>query len=142
MTDDSYDLQRFVDAQEAAYWRVLEELQRGRKTSHWMWYIFPQIAGLGFSATARRYAISSIDEAKAYLEHPVLGPRLTECINLLLDVHGQPAEQILGGIDALKFRSCLTLFAATETSNTVFEKALQKYYEGIPDEQTLSMIQT
>src|SRR5215207_2816878 len=112
MVADSFDLERFVDAQNAhgTYDDAVDELRRGRKTSHWIWFVFPQIAGLGFSATSRRYAISSLAEAKAYLEHPVLGPRLKECAELMTQVQGRSAEQILGGIDAQKLHSSMTLF--------------------------------
>ena len=108
----SFDLERFVDAQDAndTYDRVLDELGRGRKSSHWMWYIFPQIAGLGYSATSRRYAIASLDEAKAYLEHPVLGPRLKECAGLVAQTQGRSALQIFGDTDAQKLHSSMTLF--------------------------------
>src|SRR6186713_1813764 len=109
---DSYDLERFVEAQDAhgTYARAVEELRRGRKTSHWMWFVFPQIAGLGFSATSRRYAIASLDEAKAYLTHPMLGPRLRECASLVLQAQAPSAERIFGGIDAQKLHSSMTLF--------------------------------
>src|SRR4051795_3865404 len=109
---DPYDLQRFVEAQNTGgiYARAVEELRRGRKTSHWMWFVFPQIAGLGRSETSRYYAISSLDEAKAYLAHPVLGPRLRECAGLVVQAQGQSAEQIFGGIDAQKLQSSMTLF--------------------------------
>ena len=138
--DDLFNLQRFVDAQEPVYPQVLDELRRGQKTSHWMWFVFPQIAGLGHSATAQRYAISSTDEAQAYLDHPVLGPRLVECINVLLGVDGRTAEQILGGVDTLKLRSCLTLFFAVSGGENVFEDALDKYFDGVPDLRTLTTI--
>ena len=138
--DDPFNLQRFVDAQESVYPQVLDELRCGKKTSHWMWFIFPQIAGLGHSATAQRYAIASIDEARSYLDHPVLGRRLSECVNVLLDVDGLTAEQIFGGIDALKLRSCLTLFLAAGAGEPVFEDALDKYFESVPDLRTLTAI--
>jgi uncharacterized protein (DUF1810 family) len=109
---DPHNLQRFLDAQASIIGRVRDELRRGRKSSHWMWFVFPQIEGLGRSTMARFYALRSRDEARAYLEHPVLGPRLVECTQLVNAVNGAPAEQILGPIDAVKFRSCMTLFAA------------------------------
>ena len=137
MTDDPFNLQRFVDAQDPVYSRVLDELSRGKKTSHWMWFMFPQIVGLGHSAMAQRYAISSIDEARAYLGHPVLGPRLRECVDMLLGIDGKSAEQILSGIDAMKLRSCLTLFLAASEGNKEFEQALDKYFDGEHDEKTL-----
>jgi uncharacterized protein (DUF1810 family) len=138
--DDSFNLQRFVDAQAPIYSKVLDELERGQKTGHWMWFVFPQIAGLGSSATAQRYAISSSEEARAYLEHAVLGPRLTECVNALLGLDGRSAEQILGAIDTLKFRSSLTLFLAASGGEKVFEDALDKYFDGVPDLRTLTAI--
>ena len=138
MTDDPYNLQRFVDAQEPVYASVVDELGQGRKTGHWIWFIFPQIAGLGRSEMAQRYAITSIEEAHAYFEHPVLGRRLIECVQLLLDVNGRTAGEILGDLDAMKFRSCLTLFFAASGGNTIFEAALEKFFDGIPDLQTLS----
>lgn len=140
MTGDPYNLQRFVDAQERIYERALGELERGRKTSHWMWFIFPQIAGLGSSATARRYAISSLAEAREYLEHAILGPRLVECLRLLLALEGRTAGEIFGSIDAMKLRSCLTLFDAARPDEQVFHDALTMYYAAAPDEKTLAII--
>jgi len=140
--DDPFDLQRFVDAQESVYPQVLDELRRGEKTGHWMWFVFPQIAGLGRSATAQRYGISSIDEARSYLDHPVLGPRLAECVNVLLDIEGPTAEQIFSSVDALKLRSCLTLFFAASAGEPVFEDALEKYFESVPDLKTLAGIRS
>ena len=137
MTDDPFNLQRFVDAQDPVYPRVLDELSRGKKTSHWMWFIFPQIAGLGHSAMAQRYAITSIEEARAYLGHPVLGPRLRECVDLLLAIEDKTAKQVLGSIDAIKLRSCLTLFLAASEGKSEFERALDKYFDGEQDEKTL-----
>ncbi len=138
MTDDPHDLQRFVDAQEPVWSRVTEELRQGRKTSHWMWFVFPQIAGLGDSDMARRYAFASIEEAHAYYQHPILGQRLAECMQLLLDVDGRSAEEIFGGGDALKLRSSLTLFFAASGGESLFEEALEKYFDGVPDLRTLS----
>ena len=138
--DDSFRLQRFVDAQEPIYSQVLDELKRGRKTSHWMWFIFPQIAGLGSSAMAQQYAISSTEEAQAYLGHDVLGARLFECVNVLLALDGRTAEQILGGTDMLKLRSSLTLFLAASGGEKLFEDALDKYFDGVPDLRTLTAI--
>jgi uncharacterized protein (DUF1810 family) len=129
VADDPFDLQRFVDAQAAVYERVREELKNGRKQSHWMWFIFPQIAGLGHSAMAQRYAISSLDNAKAYLANPVLGPRLRECTRLVLQVVGKSALQILGSPDDMKFRSCM-----------LFRTALEKYFDGVEDSQTLTRL--
>lgn len=139
-TNDPFDLQRFVDAQASVYASVLEELRQGRKRSHWMWFVFPQFEGLGHSAMAQKYAISSIEEARAYLEHPLLGQRLAECVQVMLDTDHLTAEDILGGIDALKFRSCLTLFFAASAGEQPYEDALDKYYEGVPDLKTLTAI--
>ena len=136
--DDRYDLQRFVAAQDAAgtYDRATAELRGGRKTSHWMWFIFPQIAGLGYSPASRTYAISSLDEARAYLAHPVLGARLIECATILTRVPGRSAEQILGEVDALKLRSCVTLFMHAAPQEPVFGQVLDRYFDGIPDPAT------
>jgi len=136
--DDQYDLQRFVAAQDAAgtYDRATAELRGGRKTSHWMWFIFPQIAGLGYSPASRTYAISSLDEARAYLAHPVLGARLIECATILTRVPGRSAEQILGEVDALKLRSCVTLFMQAAPEEPVFGQVLDRYFDGIPDPAT------
>ena len=133
---DTFDLQRFVDAQKTVYGRVLDELAAGRKTSHWMWFVFPQIAGLGRSFTARRYAIHGIDEARAYLSHPVLGPRLRECTRLVLDTGGASAEAIFGFPDYLKFRSCMTLFDAVAEAGDPFRAALDRFYDGRGDDLT------
>ena len=140
MADDPFDLQRFVDAQAAVYERVGAELKNGRKQSHWMWFIFPQIAGLGHSAMAQRYAISSLGEAKAYLANPVLGPRLRECTRLVLQVAGRSALQILGSPDDMKFRSCMTLFARAAPEEALFRTALEKYFDGAEDSQTLTRL--
>src|SRR5271166_256608 len=134
---DPYDLQRFVDAQNPVYDRVCCELREGRKRSHWMWFIFPQVAGLGSSPLARRFAISSLSEATAFLEHPILGPRLAECTMLVNRVEGRPIEQIFGYPDDLKFRSSMTLFAHATAENQVFVDALQKYFKGEFDPATL-----
>jgi uncharacterized protein (DUF1810 family) len=139
MTDE-YHLQRFLEAQGHVYNAVLDELRAREKRSHWMWYIFPQITGLGHSGTAQRFAISSLEEAKAYLQHPVLGPRLRECTQLVLNVNGRSAEQIFGYPDNLKFRSCLTLFVTATTDNKIFKDALVKYFEGKPDQLTLDLL--
>jgi Uncharacterized conserved protein len=138
MTDaaDPYDLARFVAAQEGVYASALAELRRGQKTGHWMWFIFPQIAGLGFSLMSQRYAIGSLDEARAYLAHPVLGPRLRECAQAVVDVTGKTADQILGPIDAMKLRSSMTLFHRADPTEPVFVAVLQKYFDGVPDEAT------
>jgi len=138
--DDPYNLKRFLDAQDPVYEQVLLELKAGRKRSHWMWFVFPQIHGLGSSATARAFAISSLGEAKAYLEHPVLGPRLRECTRLATLVEGRPIEQILGYPDDLKFRSSMTLFAQATSDNYVFMEALLKYFGGEFDSLTLGRL--
>ncbi len=138
MTDDPHDLQRFVDAQEreGTYEQALTELRAGRKTTHWIWFVFPQIAGLGTSATARLFAIHSLEEARAYLGHPLLGPRLRECCQALLDVTGRSAREILGETDATKLRSSMTLFAHTASDGPLFREVLDRYYEGERDEET------
>lgn len=133
---DPFDLSRFLYAQEGVYPQVLQELGRGRKSGHWIWYVFPQIAGLGRSPTSRLYSIASIGEANAYAAHPVLGPRLVECTELVLDVEGETAEQIFGSLDAMKFRSSMTLFAASDAESDVFDRALEKYFGGSPDPLT------
>jgi uncharacterized protein (DUF1810 family) len=131
-------LQRFVDAQErgGTYARALAELRQGRKTSHWMWFVFPQIAGLGQSEMSQRYAIASLEEARAYLDHPVLGPRLVECCEALLSHQGPSAEQILGGIDAIKLRSSMTLFARADPEARIFQQVLDRYFDGEADAAT------
>ena len=136
---DTHDLQRFVDAQEGSYETAAKELRDGQKRSHWMWYIFPQFAGLGRSSTAQKFAVGSLDEAKAYVKHPVLGRRLGECTQLVLDIDGRTAQQIFGYPDTLKFRSSMTLFdQAAEKS--MFSAALDTYYDGEPDEATLKLL--
>lgn len=143
---DPYHLERFVQAQDegGSYQRAAAELRRGRKTGHWIWFIFPQIAGLGFSAMSQRYAISGLPEARAYLSHPVLGPRLTECARIVADSGGgsggSTAEDIFGGIDAMKLRSSMTLFAAAAPDEPVFGEVLAKYYGGERDEATLERL--
>jgi uncharacterized protein (DUF1810 family) len=134
-----HDLQRFVDAQEPIYPRVLVELSRGRKQSHWMWFVFPQLAGLGFSAMAQRYAITSREEAAAYLAHGILGPRLVECTQLVLAVKNRTIHEILGSPDDLKFRSSMTLFA-TVSADPIFERAIAKYFPDGSDPATLKLL--
>ena len=134
------DLDRFVRAQAPVYDEVLAELRQGRKTSHWMWFVFPQVAGLGRSEAARYYAIGSLDEARAYLAHPVLGPRLRECGALLLAVEGHTAESILGSIDALKLRSSMTLFLRAAPAEPAFPAVLDRYYGGAADEATDALL--
>jgi uncharacterized protein (DUF1810 family) len=137
---DPFDLNRFVTAQEGIYERALAEIKAGRKRSHWMWFIFPQFAGLGFSSTSQLYAIKSLDEARAYLAHPVLGPRLRECIEALLQVQGRSAHQIFGSPDDLKLKSCATLFAQVAGEESAFDKLLGRYYAGERDEKTLRLL--
>jgi len=132
------DLQRFVEAQDSGgtYERALAELRAGRKTSHWMWFVFPQRAGLGRSEMSRRYAIDSSAEARAYLDHPVLGPRLTACAEALLGHEDKSAREILGAIDAVKLRSSMTLFAGVAPEQPAFQQVLDRYFDGEPDEAT------
>ena len=137
---DPYDLQRFVDAQEPVIAQVKTELRSGRKRSHWMWFVFPQVAGLGSSRMARRYAISSRDEAEAYLTHPVLGPRLRECTELVNGIDGGSATDVFGSPDDKKFRSSMTLFDAVADNPTPFGTALDRYFDGEPDEKTLRFL--
>ena len=141
-TDDPYDLQRFVAAQDAGgtYARAAAELRAGRKASHWMWFVFPQIAGLGYSPTARTYAITSLAEARAYLAHPVLGPRLIECAAILASGPGRTAEQIFGDVDAQKLRSSVTLFMHADPGEPVFRQVLEQYFGGVPDSATQERI--
>jgi uncharacterized protein (DUF1810 family) len=137
---DPFNLQRFVSAQEGSFETALAEIRAGYKVSHWMWFIFPQYAGLGHSSMARRYAIGSLDEARAYLAHPVLGPRLIACAEAALRVEGKTAYDIFDTPDDLKLRSCATLFAIVSPTGNVFEQLLEKYYDGEPDERTLQLI--
>ena len=138
--DDSHDLQRFVAAQDLVWQQVQGELAAGAKTSHWMWFVFPQLKSLGRSAMARHYGIADRAEALAYWQHPLLGPRLKDCTQLLLGVEGRTALQILGSPDDLKFRSCMTLFAQVAPAEPVFEAAVQKYFGGEPDTKTLALL--
>jgi uncharacterized protein (DUF1810 family) len=137
---DAFNLQRFVDAQEPVYQRVLAELRAGSKRSHWMWFVFPQIAGLGRSETARYFAIRSREEAAAYLAHPILGPRLRECCRLAIQVEGRSAHEIFGSPDDMKLRSSLTLFAAVAPHEAIFTQALRKYFNGEPDAATVEKL--
>ena len=137
---DPYDLTRFVRAQEQSYQQALSELERGRKQSHWMWYVFPQFDGLGTSPMSMRYSIKSSAEARAYLEHPVLGPRLVECAEAMLAVDGKSARAILGSPDDMKLKSCATLFAQVSPSGSVFERLLDKFYDGERDAATLRLL--
>ena len=138
--NDRFDLKRFVQAQEEIYPRALAEIKLGRKRSHWMWFIFPQIDGLGHSSTARLYAIKSKAEAEAYLDHPVLGKRLIECSEALLKIKGKSAEEIFGYPDDLKLRSSMTLFARVSDPDPIFYRVLDQYYGSQPDGQTLELL--
>lgn len=137
---DVWNLHRFLTAQAPAYDTVLAELRAGRKSSHWIWFIFPQIAGLGHSAMAQKFAIMSLDEAKAYLQHPILGERLGACTQLVLNVEKRSAEEVFGYPDYLKFGSCMTRFMAATPDNTLFKDALHKYFDGQPDQMTLDIL--
>jgi uncharacterized protein (DUF1810 family) len=139
--DDRFGLSRFVQAQEEVYPRALAEMKLGRKRSHWMWFIFPQIDGLGYSSTAKFYAIKSKDEAKAYLNHPLLGKRLMECAEALLKIEGKSAAEIFGDPDDLKLRSSLTLFASVSPADSVYSRVLDQYFGGEPDQRTLQLLQ-
>jgi uncharacterized protein (DUF1810 family) len=139
---DTYDLERFVAAQDASgtYRRAVEELRAGFKSSHWMWFVFPQIAGLGQSPVSRQFAISSIAEATAYLQHPVLGPRLHECAGILAGLKGRSADQIFGSIDAMKLRSSMTLFHRAAPDDPLFGRVLTRYFDGLPDHATDALL--
>jgi uncharacterized protein (DUF1810 family) len=142
--DDPFGLERFVTAQGSGgtYERAVEELRQGRKTSHWMWFVFPQIAGLGRSQMSQHYAISSLDEAKAYLAHPVLGPRLVDCAAIVADSARSTAVEIFGGIDAQKLRSSMTLFMRAAPDEPAFGRVLERYFDGSPDAATDALIST
>ncbi|WP_340315368.1 DUF1810 domain-containing protein [Rhizorhabdus argentea] len=139
MTTDRFDLQRFVSAQASIYDGALAEIRNGQKRGHWMWFIFPQFAGLGNSAMARHYAIRSLDEARAYLQHPILGERLRTCVTELQDLDRHDAEAAFGAVDALKLRSSLTLFARAG-GGAVFDGALSRWFDGVADEATLALL--
>lgn len=140
MANDPHWLVRFVEAQDSTYAQALSEIRSGHKESHWMWFVFPQLAGLGPSAASVYYAIGSLEEADAYLRHPVLGPRLLECAEAVLAVEGKSAAEIFGSPDDLKLRSCATLFARVSPPGSVFEQLLDKYYGGDPDPMTLQLL--
>jgi len=137
---DRYDLSRFVRAQENVYQQALVEIRSGRKRTHWMWFIFPQLDGLASSATSKRFSISGTQEAVAYLEHPILGPRLRECAEAIVAIEGRSASEILGSPDDLKLRSSATLFAAVLPPGSVFERLLAKYYGGVSDSRTTDLL--
>jgi uncharacterized protein (DUF1810 family) len=136
---DAFQLDRFTDAQEPVFREALLELERGHKRTHWMWFVFPQHVALGMSATARHFGIHSLDEARAYLRHPVLGPRLKQCCETLMKVEGRTAHEIFGSPDDMKLRSCLTLFELAAPDEPVFAQCLEKYYGGERDERTLRL---
>jgi uncharacterized protein (DUF1810 family) len=137
---DPFELHRFVEAQRTSYDRALAEIESGHKRSHWMWYVFPQLDGLGFSALAKRYAIRSRAEAEAYLRHPILGPRLEACAAAALAVERRSARDIFGSPDDLKLRSCATLFAQVAPAGSVFERVLDQFFNGEPDAETLRLL--
>jgi uncharacterized protein (DUF1810 family) len=139
---DPFDLQRFVDAQDRVYPTVLDELRGGRKRSHWIWFVFPQLRVLGHSPTAVRFGISSLDEACAYLAHPVLGPRLRECARLVARIDGRSADEIFGWPDNLKVRSSMTLFARATDDDAAFRAVLVKFYDGAEDSATIELLNT
>lgn len=139
-TEDPHNLNRFLQAQQEDFESALTEIRNGKKRTHWMWFIFPQLDGLAFSSTSKFYAIKSIDEAKAYLAHPVLGPRLHECAEAAVGVEERSATAIFGSPDDLKLRSCATLFACVSPPSSVFERLLEKYYEGQRDQKTLRLL--
>jgi uncharacterized protein (DUF1810 family) len=139
--DDHHQLERFATAQDLVYPQVTAELAAGQKRTHWMWFIFPQIRGLGTSPMAEIFAIASREEARAYAEHPILGVRLRECTQLVLNVQDRAIDQIFGFHDNLKFRSCMTLFAATAAEPGLFGRAIQKYFDGIADVRTLELLE-
>jgi uncharacterized protein (DUF1810 family) len=138
--NDPYHLQRFIEAQNPVYPQVCAELRSGQKQSHWMWFIFPQLRGLGHTQMAIKFGIASREEAEAYLQHPLLGPRLTECTRLVTEVEGRSIHEILGSPDDLKFRSSMTLFASVTSDNDIFTAALQKYFGGEFDRLTLETL--
>ncbi|SIO16615.1 Uncharacterized protein, DUF1810 family [Singulisphaera sp. GP187] len=140
--DDPHELSRFVDAQVVDYDQALAEIKSGLKRSHWIWYIFPQIEGLGFSSMSRRYAIKSVAEARAYLDHPLLGQRLVECAEAALAVEGRSASEIFGTPDDMKLKSCATLFENVSPTDSVFARLLDKYFKGERDGKTLQLIGT
>jgi uncharacterized protein (DUF1810 family) len=138
--DDPYDLTRFVRGQQDNYAQALSEITRGQKRTHWMWYVFPQFDGLAFSSTSQYYAIKSVEEAEAYLEHPIIGPRLLACAEAVIGVEGRSATEIFGSPDDLKLQSCATLFASVSPPGSVFHRVLEKYYGGAPDDRTLHLL--
>ncbi len=140
MPVDPYNLQRFIDAQARDYRAALAEIRAGRKRSHWMWYVFPQFHGLGFSSTTVHFSIKSADEARAYLDHPLLGSRLRECVDALLALDGCSAHQVFGSPDDLKLKSSMTLFARVSPEGSVFERVIDRYYDGQQDQKTIELL--
>lgn len=138
--DDPFNLRRFVSAQEPVYPAVLTELRHGRKRTHWMWFIFPQYQGLGYSSTSKHYAIKSVEEARQYLSHPLLGSRLVECAEIVLHTNGRSASEIFGSPDDMKLHSSMTLFAALSDSESIFSRVLDKYFQGKRDTKTLDLL--
>jgi uncharacterized protein (DUF1810 family) len=141
-TSDVYNLNRFLQAQQANYEQALSEIKSGRKRSHWMWYVFPQFDGLGASSTSKRYSIKSVAEAKAYLSHPILGSRLIECAEAVLSVEGRTAYEIFGSPDDMKLKSCATLFACVSPADSVFDRLLDKFFQGERDYKTICLLQS
>lgn len=137
---DTYNLDRFLQAQEDIYESVITDLKNGNKKSHWMWYIFPQIKGLGLSPLSVKYSLSSLEEAREYLKHPILGPRLRECTTILLKLNGKSAIQIFGNLDALKLKSSMTVFSVAEKGENIFDSLIDKYFEGSKDLRTLELM--
>jgi uncharacterized protein (DUF1810 family) len=138
--DDRFNLQRFLDAQAGCYDRALAELRAGRKTSHWIWFVFPQMRGLGFSEASQFYGLSGLDEARAYLAHAVLGPRLRQSVEAMLASGESAADHVLGSTDAMKFRSSMTLFAEAAPQDALFSQALGRFFQGAKDEKTLDLL--
>jgi len=138
--DDQYNLRRFLEAQEDDYERALAKISNGQKRTHWIWYIFPQLDGLGYSSTAKHYAIKNIDEAAAYLAHPILRPRLLECAEAVVNLEGRSAREIFGSPDDLKLKSCATLFEIVSPPGSVFARLIEKYYHGERDDKTLELL--
>lgn len=138
--EDAYGLSRFLDAQTGCYETAVSELRLGKKRTHWIWYIFPQVDGLGSSETTQYYSIKSLAEARAYIDHPILGLRLKECVEILISTQGLDAVDIFGDVDTLKLRSCMTLFECAAPKETLFSRALDQYFQGLRDEATLNIL--
>jgi uncharacterized protein (DUF1810 family) len=138
--EDPYGLSRFLDAQKESYATAVSELRLGKKSTHWIWYVFPQVDGLGFSETTRYYSIKSLAEARAYIDHPILGARLKACVDILTSTQGLGAEEIFGEVDTLKLRSCMTLFDYATPNESVFSSVLEQYFQGVRDQVTLKIL--